>query len=60
MTKVETFDITLTPVSATRLTGKATVTVRYEDFNISIPNVPSVSNVTDNVTLVLNFTAKAG
>lgn len=59
VTQVESFDITLTPVSATQLTGKATVTVRYEDFNISIPNVPSVSNVTDNVTLALNFTAKA-
>jgi polyisoprenoid-binding protein YceI len=63
VTKVETFDITLTPVSATQLTGKATSTVRYEDFNIAIPNVPNVSNVsnvTDNVTLALTFAANAG
>lgn len=59
VTKVETFDITLTPSSATQMTGKATTTVRYEDFNLSIPNVPSVSDVTDNVTLALTFTAKA-
>lgn len=33
--------------------------MRYEDFNLAIPNVPSVTGVSDNVTLALIFTAKA-
>ena len=60
VTKAETFDITLTATSATQVAGKATTTVRYQDFNISIPNVPSVSDVSDNVVLALTFTAQAG
>ena len=57
VTKSETFAVTLTAQSATELTGTAQVTVRYEDFNLTIPAVPFVSDVSDNVTLALSFTA---
>jgi hypothetical protein len=59
VTKVETFDVVFTANSDKQVTGSATTTVRYEDFNLAIPNVPSVTNVTDTVVLTLNFTARA-
>lgn len=54
-----TFDVTLTPASETRLEGLARTVVRYADFGIAIPNVPSVTGVDDNVTLELEFVAVA-
>lgn len=59
VTRTVTFDIQLTVTSATLLTGHAQATVRYEDFGMSIPNVPSVSHVSSSVILALDFTAKA-
>jgi polyisoprenoid-binding protein YceI len=59
VTKQETFDVTLTVKSASQVTGTATTVVRYADFGMSIPNVPQVSDVSDNVTLSLAFTANA-
>lgn len=59
-TKTVTFDTQVTVVSDQQLTGKAQATVKYSDFNIAIPNVPSVSGVDDTVTLALDFTANAG
>jgi polyisoprenoid-binding protein YceI len=60
VTHSATFDVTLTTQSATALKGQATTTVRYKDFNIAIPPVPSVSGVADTTTLALTFTAQAG
>lgn len=57
VTRSETFDVTLTVKSATELTGTAQTTLRYEDFGLVIPAVPFVSNVSDDVTLALTFTA---
>lgn len=57
VTKPETFTAQVTLTSATALTGTATTTVKYQDFNITIPNVPSVAGVTDNVTLTLSLAA---
>jgi polyisoprenoid-binding protein YceI len=55
-----TFDVTVTPVSETRLEGTATSVVRYQDVGIDIPNVPpSVANIGEEVTLNLNFVATA-
>ncbi len=45
-------------VDATQLIGHAQATVRYGDFNLAIPNVPSVTGVSDTTTLALAFTAK--
>lgn len=54
-----TFDMTVTPESTDVLKGSGKATVRYADFGISIPNVPFVANVGDNVQLELDFTAQA-
>ncbi|HEX6818695.1 MAG TPA: YceI family protein [Ktedonobacterales bacterium] len=59
VTKAVTFDAQVTPQSATQISGAATTTVRYEDFNLAIPNVPSVTDVSDDVKLALTFTAHA-
>jgi polyisoprenoid-binding protein YceI len=59
VTHTETFAAQVTAQSATVLTGQAQTTVRYEDFNLAIPNVPSVTGVSDNVTLAITFTARA-
>lgn len=54
-----TFDAKVTLTSNSELTGQAQTTVSYKDFNLAIPNVPSVTGVPDNVQLALTFTAKA-
>ena len=59
VTRPVTFAVTATLTSATQLTGQAQATVRYSDFNIAIPNVPSVTGVSDTTALALNFTANA-
>ncbi|MDX2076942.1 MAG: YceI family protein [bacterium] len=51
------FDATLTPISQTQITGSAWTTVNYQDFNITIPQVPGVANVSDNVRLEIDFIA---
>mgnify|MGYP001367672849 FL=1 len=52
-----TFDVTVKPESQSRLTGKATATIKYADWGISIPQVPFVANVSDEVRLELDFLA---
>ena len=59
VTKVETFNMVFTVNSDKQVTGAASTNVRYEVFNLAIPNVPSVTNVSDTVVLTLNFTARA-
>lgn len=52
-----TFEITLTPVSDSEMTGTATATILYTDWGIQIPEVPMVTGVEDQVILELAFTA---
>jgi polyisoprenoid-binding protein YceI len=59
VTRTATFTVTATLTSARTLTGHAQTTVNYSDFNITIPNVPSVSDVANATTLALDFTATA-
>ena len=59
-TRSVTFDTTATLGDDQRLTGQATATVQYKDFNLTIPNVPSVLSVEDNVRLEIDFTAAPG
>jgi len=59
VTRPETFDVQVTAESDTALTGRAQTTVKYEDFNLTIPNVPMVASVGDTVTLSLSFAAHA-
>lgn len=54
-----TFDMTVTPVAENTLQGSGAATVRYADFGISIPSVPFVAGVQDDVRLEIDFTAEA-
>lgn len=57
VTQPISFTAQVTPVSETRLEGVATATIRYADFDISIPQVPSVTGVEDEVLLEIDFAA---
>lgn len=59
VTQEKTFEVTVTPVSASEIKGLATITFPYRDFKLSIPDAPSVDTVDDNVTLELEFVALA-
>lgn len=52
-----TFDVTVTPVSEERLEGQASLTIPYQQLNVSIPDSPSVDTVDDALTLELVFVA---
>lgn len=51
------FDVTATLVDDSTLEGTATTLVSREAFGLTIPSVPTVANVSDEVTLELSFTA---
>jgi polyisoprenoid-binding protein YceI len=53
-----TFDVTMTPTAENRLEGTAKSTIKYADWGVSIPQVPSVTGVSDELGLELNFVAK--
>ena len=57
-TREVTFDVTLTSLSESRLQGSASTTIRYADWGVSIPQVPFVASVSDQVRLELDFIAK--
>jgi polyisoprenoid-binding protein YceI len=52
-----TFDVTAKLASADRLEGKATAKVTRAQFNLQIPRAPGVANVSDDVTLEIDFVA---
>jgi polyisoprenoid-binding protein YceI len=56
-TRETTFDVAVTPTAEDRLEGTATSTIRYADWGVSIPQVPSVAGVADQVALHLDFVA---
>ncbi len=56
--QVVTFEVSAT-ATADRLEGLATTTVTRAQFNLQIPNVPSVANVADEVPLEIRFVATA-
>lgn len=60
VTRSVTFQAEVTLDSETQLSGLATVNVLHGDFGLTIPDVPSVANVTDDVDLALQFVARAG
>jgi len=57
VTQTVTFDVTVEMVDASTISGTATTEVLRSDFEIGIPNVPSVADVTDEVGLTLDFVA---
>lgn len=59
ITKQVTFDVTLTAVSESRISGLASTTVNRGDFNLQIPNVPQVASVEESFILELEFVALA-
>ena len=56
-TREVTFDTSVTPESPDRLAGNASTTIRYADWGIAIPQVPSVTGVSETVRLELDFVA---
>lgn len=58
-TQSVTFDVTVTPTSETELSGTASTSILYSDFNLNIPDSPQVDTVADEVRLELDFVAKA-
>jgi polyisoprenoid-binding protein YceI len=57
VTQSVVFDTTVTISDDNRLTGQAVTTVMREDFGLTIPNVPSVVSVEEEVRLELDFVA---
>lgn len=58
-TQPASFTVTATAVSDTQLTGTATATINREQFGLTIPSVPGVANVEEEVDLIIDFTANA-
>lgn len=54
-----TFDVTVSVESPTRLTGLARATILRSDFGLTIPSVPQVAEVSDDITLEFQFAAAA-
>jgi polyisoprenoid-binding protein YceI len=59
VTNQVTFEVTVTPISETQLEGLALTTILYGDFGLTIPEVPSVAGVDDEVRLEIEFAAAA-
>ncbi len=59
ITREVVWEVTVTVVSETRLEGIAITQVTRSDYELVIPNVPSVANVTDEVDLKIEFVAIA-
>jgi polyisoprenoid-binding protein YceI len=58
-TREAVFDVNLTPVSDSQLVGTASSTINFADWGLSIPSVPFVASVDEQVRLELDFTANA-
>jgi polyisoprenoid-binding protein YceI len=52
-----TFSVTVTPESDSRIIGLASATILRSDFGLTIPSVPSVADVSQEVRLELEFVA---
>lgn len=58
-TREVVFDAIVVPVSDASLEGSAGTTIRYADFGITIPQARSVTSVSDEVRLEIDFVATA-
>ena len=56
-TRQATFTVKATLESADKLIGSAETTVQRSDYNLTIPSVPFVANVGNDVTLKISFVA---
>jgi polyisoprenoid-binding protein YceI len=59
VSKEQSFDVTVTVVSETELQGLGSATILHADYGLSIPKVPIVARVEDEVRLEIAFTAFA-
>lgn len=59
ITNPVTFEVTVTPVSDTRIEGSATAVVTRESYGLTIPSVPGVANVEEEVDIEIDFVAEA-
>ena len=57
VTQKVTFTANITPISATEIQGHAETMVAYADYAISIPSVPRVAEVDEEVLLEIDFVA---
>ncbi len=57
ITQSVTFDVTATLTAEDRLQGTASAHVTRTQYNLTIPNAPGVANVSDDVTLEIDFVA---
>jgi polyisoprenoid-binding protein YceI len=60
ITHEATFDVTVEVVADNILQGSASTTINRADYNLTIPSVPQVADVSEQVRLELNFVAAAG
>jgi polyisoprenoid-binding protein YceI len=58
-TRPATFSVSVTPAADGQLEGTATSTINYADWGVSIPSVPFVASVDQDVTVQLAFSAVA-
>ncbi|WP_420642961.1 YceI family protein [Candidatus Leptofilum sp.] len=59
VTEAVTFNVVATAVSETEISGTATATVLRDTYGLTIPEVPNVANVENEVDLIINFVANA-
>jgi polyisoprenoid-binding protein YceI len=59
VTQPVVFELTVQGDSANQLTGTATAVIQRSDYGLSIPSVPNVANVGEEVTIEINFVAQA-
>lgn len=59
ITEPVTFTVVATAVSDTQISGTATATVLRETYGLTIPEVPNVANVENEVDLIISFVADA-
>jgi polyisoprenoid-binding protein YceI len=55
-----TFAVTVTPESETRIVGSASTTVQRAMYDLQIPSVQGVADVSEDVLLEIDFVATAG
>ena len=60
ITRPVTFEVVATWEEGDVLRGRASATVLRSDFDLSVPSVPFVANVADEIGLELDFVASAG
>ncbi|MBI4239426.1 YceI family protein [Candidatus Uhrbacteria bacterium] len=59
VTKPATFKATNVNVTSDRISGTAQATVKRSDFDLQIPNIPFVANVSDEFLLKINLEAES-